>query len=89
MLDVVAEILGLILGPSAWRKMAGPAVLSGAFAFGLIGILFTGGGWLLTLYANSRAALLLGWVAASAGLWLLADVVAGVIAFFRAHSERT
>ena len=92
MLDAVAEILspilGLVLGPSGWREMSGPAVVCGALIFSLFGILLGGFGWSMVANAGPSSWRLAGLAILPAGLWLLADMAFGVRAFLRANNER-
>jgi uncharacterized membrane protein len=73
--------------PSTWRRMSGPLAFMTALLGGIFGLLFAVVGAATFASAESWSLRLVAFAGTAVGLWLLASVVIGVIAFLRANRE--
>ena len=88
MLEFVIDVLEMVIGPETWRSMSGPAVASGAFLFGVIGLALAGGGGAALVAGENNTQRLVAGIVLVLGLVLLWSVITGVRAFHRVKSEQ-
>jgi len=89
MVEFLLDILTLVMGPQAWRKMSGPAIVAGALLWGAIGLGVALAGAAAIVHVGPTVDPWLAWGEFGIGLLVLGDVVFGVAMFVCAKPERS